>query len=224
MVTFTFFTFKGVAKRWWAFGQMGRRSFRVGVAEGLNFAKMLGTGGGNGFSIFPDFGRYGWLGVWDSEVQARDFFKNNPMFLSFSEAAESHFTVFAQPVMAHGLWDGQQPFVVSGNFDPEKPIAVLTRATIRTKYLLHFWQYVPRVSRSIEQFSANTLFSAGVGELPLIQQATFSIWQSGKAMMDYAYKSPFHAEVVKKTRELGWYDEELFARFTVIDYDNVPFK
>jgi hypothetical protein len=44
-------------------------------------------------------------------------------------------------------------------------------------------------------------------------QATFSLWESAESMMDYAYKNPKHAEMVKKTRELGWYSEELFARF-----------
>jgi hypothetical protein len=31
--------------------------------------------------------------------------------------------------------------------------------------------------------------------------------------MNYAYQNPKHAEMVKKTRELQWYSEELFARF-----------
>ena len=58
------------------------------------------------------------------------------------------------------------------------------------------------------------IFSIGIGELPIIQQATFSLWQDAKKMMDYAYKSQFHSEVVQKTRALGWYSEELFARFS----------
>jgi hypothetical protein len=44
-------------------------------------------------------------------------------------------------------------------------------------------------------------------------QATFSVWSSADAMFDYAYSNPKHAEMVKKTRELNWYSEELFARF-----------
>ena len=44
-------------------------------------------------------------------------------------------------------------------------------------------------------------------------QATFSLWSNAEAMMNYAYKNPKHAEMVKKTRELNWYSEELFARF-----------
>ena len=67
IVTVTLFRFKGFGNRFWAFGQMGRRPFQKGIADGLTFGKMLGTGSGNGFSIFPNFGVYGWLGVWDTE-------------------------------------------------------------------------------------------------------------------------------------------------------------
>ena len=49
--------------------------------------------------------------------------------------------------------------------------------------------------------------------MPLVQQATFSLWESSALMKAYAYQSEFHREVVQKTRQLGWYKEELFARF-----------
>ncbi|MFZ4544520.1 MAG: hypothetical protein ACOYOA_10750 [Saprospiraceae bacterium] len=217
MVTFTFFTFEGFANRWWSFTQMGLRSFHQGVSPGLQFAKMLGTGGGNGFSIYPNFGQYGWLGVWDSAEHARTFFQDSDLYQKFKSRSSSQIIVFATPLMAHGKWDGQEPFTSQSPFDPQKPVAVLTRATIKKSHLINFWRYVPKVSQSIETFSSKTLFHVGVGELPLVQQATFSIWKTGQDMMDYAYKSPLHAEVVKKTRELGWYSEELFARFEVLE-------
>jgi hypothetical protein len=59
--------------------------------------------------------------------------------------------------------------------------------------------------------------SIGVGEWPLIQQATISIWKTQREMIDYAYKNPKHREVVMLTRKLKWYKEEMFARF-------VPYK
>jgi hypothetical protein len=222
IVTVTLFRFDGFRNRFWAFGQMGRRLFRQGIAEGLTFGKMLGTGGDKGFSILPNWGVYGWLGVWNSEQDAQVFFRQNAVYQSFKAHASEQFTVYLQPTMAHGRWDGQEPFKVSAAFDANEPTAVLTRATIKPAFLYRFWQYVPKTSRSIETAEGRQ-FSVGVGELPLIQQATFSLWTSGKAMMDYAYKSRYHAEVVKKTRELGWYSEELFARFKVLYTEGSPF-
>jgi hypothetical protein len=52
-----------------------------------------------------------------------------------------------------------------------------------------------------------------VGEWPVIQQATLSLWKSQGAMMHYAYHSAEHAEVVRRTRTENWYAEELFCRF-----------
>jgi hypothetical protein len=222
IVTVTLFRFNGFWNRFWAFSQMGRRPFKKGIAKGLTFGKMLGTGGDNGFSIVPNWGVYGWLGAWNTEGEARDFFKQNLVFQSFKNHSVEQFTVYLQPTMAHGFWDGEEPFKVSAPFDANESVAVLTRATIKPSLLYRFWQYVPMTSRSIEM-AEGRIFSIGVGELPLIQQATFSLWTSGKQMMDYAYKSRYHAEVVKKTRELGWYSEELFARFKVLDTEGVPF-
>jgi hypothetical protein len=56
-----------------------------------------------------------------------------------------------------------------------------------------------------------------VGEIPLFEQATLSLWNSQKELNDFAYKSRQHAPVVKKTRDYNWYSEELFLRMRIID-------
>jgi hypothetical protein len=114
--------------------------------------------------------------------------------------------------MVHGQWGGASPFQITTELQLQQPLAVITRATIKTRHLLNFWRYVPTVSASIEDHPGRML-SVGIGEWPLFMQATFSLWNSGKAMLDYAYQSQHHREVIQRTRELGWYKEELFARF-----------
>ena len=212
IVTITFFRFESLRTKWWAFSQMGIRPIQTEEVSGLSFVKMLGSGGGNGFSIFPNFSAYGLLAVWESEDSARHFFKKNSDFRHFCQKSSEQWTVFLQTAKVHGEWDGQCPFRETVEYDPQKPVAVLTRATIYTKHLWRFWKFVPSVSRSIED-KEGLLFSVGVGELPLVQQATFSLWQNSKYMMQYAYQSRYHKEVVHKTRELGWYSEEMFTRF-----------
>ncbi len=44
---------------------MGIANSSLAKIEGLQFYKLLGTGGGAGFSLTPDFGTYAFLGVWD---------------------------------------------------------------------------------------------------------------------------------------------------------------
>ncbi len=72
---------------------------------------------------------------------------------------------------------------------------------------------MPAVSGQLEDQSG-LAFSIGIGEYPWLMQATFSIWEDYQSLQNYAYKSRHHSEVVKKTRELGWYAEELFANFS----------
>ena len=55
--------------------------------------------------------------------------------------------------------------------------------------------------------------SIGIGELPFIKQATFSIWQSKEKMKHFAYQMHQHTEVIKKTRDEKWYSEDMFVRF-----------
>jgi hypothetical protein len=227
IVTFTLLRFEKRRNKWWAFSLMGRSTRAFKNIEGLSFVKMVGSGAGNGFSILPNLEVYGLLCVWETEAYAKDFFHDNSFFQEIKQRCSQYYCIFAENATSHGFWDGKNPFTPTVKLDENKPLAVLTRATIKLRYLPYFWKFVPRTSQSVYEQSGR-IFTIGIGELPLIQQATFSLWENPAKMMEYAYKSKFHSEVVKKTRELGWYKEELFARFhpygTIGDWNDLQLQ
>ncbi|MED5527636.1 MAG: monooxygenase, partial [Actinomycetota bacterium] len=94
------------------------------------------------------------------------------------------------------------------------PIAAITRARIKVSMWPKFWSSVPRVSLDLRS-DPGVLFTLGIGEAPVGLQGTFSIWRDAKAISDFAYRRPAHAEVVRKTHDLDWYAEEMFTRFQV---------
>lgn len=213
IVTITFYTYKGFWNKWNAFARMGNFKLKPKDIEGLEFFKLLGSGGGNGFSIFPDFSTYAFLGVWNNELAAQQAFQKLDTHLAtLKSGIEKSLTIYMKTMYSHGKWHGKNPFQSVMPFDKNLPLGVITRGAIRISKLHHFWKFVPRVSRSAHQ-KEGLIFSKGIGELPLIEQATFSIWKNSQYMMNYAYNSSNHKEVVQKTREIGWYKEDLFARF-----------
>jgi hypothetical protein len=212
IVTFTFFRHSGFHAKWQAFRRMGKGLETAREAPGLEFAKLLGSGGGEGFGIWPNFGVYALLAAWSGESAARAFFDDHPFFTGWRAASVEYWTVFMRPAIFHGSWDGVAPFRAAEEFQPDRLVGVLTRATIRPAQLWRFWYHVPGVSLSARG-REGLIFSIGVGELPLVQQATFSLWRDSHALRAFAYESPRHREMVRKTRSLGWYEEELFARF-----------
>jgi hypothetical protein len=64
----------------------------------------------------------------------------------------------------------------------------------------------------------------GIGELPLVEQATFSVWSNAEALEGFAYRSPGHAKRIRETHKYGWYSEEQFTRFAVLSdgLDSLP--
>jgi hypothetical protein len=66
--------------------------------------------------------------------------------------------------------------------------------------------------------SAPGLISAiGIGEAPIGLQGTFSIWESGVAIKNFAYRGAAHQKAIADTSTYKWYSEELFARFALKD-------
>jgi hypothetical protein len=74
---------------------------------------------------------------------------------------------------------------------------------------------VPKVAQNMNQ-QKGFVYSVGIGEIPFIKQATFSIWESSEEMKTFAYKKRDHQEVIQKTRKEQWYTEEMFLRFKVL--------
>jgi len=212
IVTISFFRYEGFSNKWWAFTQMQWAYAKIKGTKGLEFYRMLGSGGDRGFSIYPNWGTYGLLAVWETEEAADQFFQSHLAFQNFLNHSEEYWIVYLKTSKVHGEWSGGCPFQETVDYDKNALVGVLTRATIYPKHLLHFWKFVPSVSASVHD-KKGLIFSVGVGELPIVQQATFSLWENSELMMEYAYNSTYHKEVVQKTRELGWYKEELFARF-----------
>jgi len=193
---------------------MGLGVDQYGLPKEMEWLKLLGSGGRNGFGLWPNWGGYALLAAFPNEVLAKAALDSG-LWKAYQKHSTSVKTLFLKPLQAHGMWDGVEPFRTSGDYNRELETVVLTRARIKARHIPAFWRKVSRVSESALEYPERT-FSVGVGELPVIQQATVSHWTSGKAMEEYAYKSKYHAEVVKLTRQKGWYSEELFCRFGVL--------
>lgn len=223
LATLSFFEYKGAANKWWAFTQMGLVPPQLKEVDGLTFGKMLGTGAGNGFSIWPNLSGYAFLGSWENEEKAEAFIKKHPIFEAFRRRCSNTWTIYLEAASSRGQWSGQEPFQVFRSLQAHEPLAVLTRATLHKRYIWHFWRHVPRVSHAVED-KPGRILSMGVGDWPLVQQVTFSIWENYQQMEAYAYKSA-HREVIEKVRQMGWFKEELFVRFHLLKIEgNPPFQ
>ncbi|MBK7708055.1 MAG: DUF3291 domain-containing protein [Acidobacteria bacterium] len=213
ITTLTFFRFPTIADRFWAFQMMQFAHRDLRQARGQTFYKLLGSGKGFGFNPLPDWSVYSLLQVWKSERDADEFFATAPIVERYRAHSAEFWTLYLKNVSAKGAWSGGNPFEAASDLDAANSyLAVITRARIKAKHLASFWRFVPRAQKPLER-SDGLIFTKGIGELPVIQMATFSLWESEAAMKSYAYKSAEHREAIAKTRELGWYQEEMFSRF-----------
>ncbi len=218
LTTITLFTLLSGQRRW-GLAQMGTSPSALKKVAGLRFFQLLGSGAANGFGFLPNLDRYGFLGVWDSAEAAAAFFETHPLWADYERRSRETWTAELAPLRSHGLWDKVNPF----DYQPEDaaspeadgPVAVLTRASIRLRRAARFWGYVEPTSRALAE-APGVQLAIGLGELPLVRQATFSVWYSAAAMQHYAYRDARHREVIQLTRREGWYGEELFARFRVL--------
>ncbi len=212
----TFFEYRK-GKRWWAFNQMQLAIGPLKKLDGILFFKLMGTGGGFGFSVKPDFRTYCLFIVWEDREAAKRYTQSDA-YLHFNQNCKTNFTYWMGCVQSRGTWGGINP--LTDNFSYTKgPLMILTRARINWSKILRFVKHTPQASRSLEG-AEGLLFTKGIGEWPLIEQATFSYWENAEHMKNYAYQES-HLDIIKKVKQEGWYKEELFARFIPIPMEKL---
>jgi spheroidene monooxygenase len=183
----------------------------------LVFWKLLGSGTGEGFTPKPNWGVYAILCVWQEPTSVEKTLKESRVFKKYHEMAAESVTIHLEPCATRGEWSGKTPFTAKNNRDTG-PVAVLTRATLRWSAMLRFWQQSPAISTTIG-LNKDVLFKIGLGEVPLRQQLTFSIWPDLKQMSEFAHQSDPHRSAIQKVRQGDWFKEELYARFNITAID-----
>lgn len=185
-------------------------------ARGLQFAKHLGTGTGHTFTVRDaDVHHWGLLACWDTLADARAV-ESAPVGQAWERLAHERLRVVLRPLASRGAWSGRQPFGDPAPSRHEGPVAAITRARIAPRHLVRFWRAVPPVSADLRLVPGLRL-AVGIGEAPVGLQGTFSLWDSPDPLVEFAHRRAAHADVVRRTTEIGWYAEELFARFAVLD-------
>ena len=186
--------------------------------SGITFYKLLGTGKGETFTPRDaDLWQWGLLVVGD-EFAISKVKKSKIVQRWHSRSIES--AIFdLETLSSHGKWAKREPFLSTHSPAQTKSeplaIAAITRARIKWRKNLIFWRAVPPVITALDN-APGLIAAIGIGEAPIGLQGTFSIWRDSKSLRDFAYKSPAHNQAIEQTKEIGWYSEELFARFSVV--------
>jgi hypothetical protein len=189
--------------------------------KNISFYKLLGCGKNGTFDRHPDWRQWGILAAQPKGATVAGFIKSShirELYGSFIGKWLTFFncetwTIFLEPLEGHGKWDGKDAFgELSKSANYHGIVATLTRATIRFTRLAAFWQNVASVAQEMAG-AKGFIHSIGIGEIPYIKQATFSIWQSSEHMKAFAYHMHQHTAVIQKTRKERWYSEDMFMRF-----------
>jgi hypothetical protein len=189
---------------------------RVRRTPGLRFAKLLGTGDGRTFTARDaDPLRWGLLATWAGAEDASRFRARSSVVHAWERLALESFRIDLRPTASRGQWSGRTPFGDPAPSRESGVVAAITRARLRPSRAATFWKAVPPVSADL-QTSPGLRTAMGIGEAPIGLQGTFSLWDDAAALREFAHRSAPHVEVVRRTAELGWYREELFARFAVV--------
>ena len=209
-----------------AFLAMALHRLPLWLNKEIKFFKLMGCGKNGTFDKVPDLQQWAILSALPQKLaeQEKQFPQQAVLkklyggFISqwFSFFSCETYTLFLEAIEGHGTWDGKEVFgELPAKSDYEGLIATLTRATVRINKLKYFWQHVAPVASQMAT-APGFLTSFGIGEVPWIKQATFSVWDSKAAMKAFAYGMKQHAEVIVKTRKEKWYSEDMFVRFKVL--------
>jgi len=194
--------------RLWGWSRFVVARFALRRVPGLRFFKVLGSGHEGGFGVRPSGSRQGLFCLFDGDADA-DTFLSSPLVAAYRRHGRECFSVKLRAFSSRGSWSGT-PLPVSVAAPETGPIATITRASIRARKARQFWSKAPPSERSLDA-AAGCLLAAGVGEAPLLRQATFSVWDSIASMDGYA-RTGAHLEAIRASRAGDYFTESMFVR------------
>ena len=193
--------------------RMALDRFYLRKISGLTFYKLLGTGKGETFTP-RDADLWQWALLVVGSDGAISNIKNSSLISRWNMRGRESAVFDLRPLSSHGRWAGQEPFAIGESAKPTGPVAAITRARIKTFKNLRFWRAVPPVIAELKN-APGLIAAIGIGEAPIGLQGTFSLWSDAQSLRNFAYKTNAHQSAITATKEIGWYSEELFARFAV---------
>lgn len=187
---------------------------------GLKLCKVLGSGHDGGFGLRPSASRQGLMCVFETSAQADDFLRNTSVVAEYRHHGREFLAMTLRATSCRGSWSGVTlPVPAAPPPSGGLPVAALTRASIRPRQASAFWKLAPGTQRSLEQAEGCRL-AVGLGEAPVLRQATFSVWESVDAMNRYA-RTGAHQAAIAAAWQHGFFSESMFARFVVEHIDGV---
>ena len=209
----------------WGLLQLMRGPFIVPRARGMQWRKVLGSGHQGGFGLRPGLNRLGLFCAFSSEALARDWLANDPEPERWRGRAREFLCLILEPTSSRGSWSGHALAAQADTrapADPDspsaraaQPIASLTRASIRPGKAARFWSLSPAAEASLAS-APGCMLAVGLGEAPLLRQATFSLWRDQASMDAYA-RTGAHQQAIREAYSQGFFSESMFVRFRVIE-------
>jgi hypothetical protein len=194
----------------WGLSRLVLGPWQLGAPAGLRFARILGSGREAGFGLAPSFERQGLLAFFDDLSSARGFLATSPAVKGRQARANDYLTALLTVSTCRGSWGGHA--LSPGLPIPaDQPVAALTRASIRPQHARTFWQHSPPSERSVGSAPGCRL-AVGLGEAPLLRQATFSLWDSAADMSAFATHGA-HRDAAQGAWQKNWFSEWMFVRF-----------
>ena len=206
--------------RLWGYATFLLGRFLLQRAPGLRFFKMLGSGHDGGFGLKPSASRQGMFCVFENDAAIDLFLASHAVVQEYRARAAEFFSVRLRATSARGSWSGMKPFEgacaqpTDGSYAPA-PVAALTRASIQPGKALRFWRHAPPAEVSLGQ-APGCLLAVGLGEAPILRQATFSIWAHAAAMDAYARRGA-HQDAIRASSAGSYFSESMFVRFVPYD-------
>lgn len=197
----------------WAAWQLTRRGAALQGIPGLRFGRVMGSGARGGFGLKPGLDCQAVFAMFDSLASAERFLAESELAQAYRARAEESFSATLLATSSRGSWSGvgMAPGAVA---QPGQVVAALTRAAIRPSRVLPFWRHSPPAEADLA-CAPGCRLAVGLGEAPLLRQATFSLWDSTEAMDAYA-RHGSHQRAIQAAWQQRFFSESMFVRFVPV--------